>query len=136
MTNLSPNLKFLAIWFCSSGLKQSGKFHSDTLRLKNTVAWYFYLKCHSFVPQKLRMTFLEMETNKKMKLSVSSTLPRKYEGTFFLKKLIALGNKLFRANLWRGFFTWGLMIRSCQEKEKDTVNRQIFPGHGGSHTWK
>ena len=34
VTNLSPSLMFLAIWFCSSGLKQFGKFQNHTACLQ------------------------------------------------------------------------------------------------------
>ena len=34
VTNLSPSLMFLAIWFCSSGLKQFGKFQNHTVCLQ------------------------------------------------------------------------------------------------------
>ena len=39
-----------------------------------------------------------------------SPLPRKVWQDFFLLKKLFMGNKLFWANLWWDYFTWGLMV--------------------------
>ena len=60
MTNLSPSLMFLAIWFCSSGLKLVGKFQNHTVYdLKNS-GLVVLLERSKFVPEKLGNELLEM----------------------------------------------------------------------------
>ena len=82
VTNLSPSLIFLAIWFCSSGLKNLGKFHSGQIVL---------LEKSQFVPQELRMKLI------------------KYGGRFFIKKL-RMGQQTFLGKLIGECFTQRLLI--------------------------
>ena len=109
---------FLAIWFCSWGLKQFGKFQNHTVWLLKqglgSFAWEVIV-CTT----KVRDEPLEMEKELKIKKSVSSppSPPTKYwgtdGGTVFIKKL-CMGEQTFLGKYFGGCFAWGIMIRSCK----------------------
>ena len=94
------------------------------------------------MPQKLEMKLLEMGKDMKVKHSISNISPKVW-GTFFLKKLWKGEKNIF------GQICGGLFYMDCNDQimqgwrksftdaffsNPSTVNRKIFPGHGGRHT--
>ena len=118
MTNLSPSLMFLTIWFCSLGLKQFQN-HTYDLKISGQVV---LVERSQFVPQNLRIKLLKMGKDMKIKYSVSSPLPStKYGGSFFAKKL-CMAEQTFLGKFIGGCFTWGPIIRSYKEGGGGRVN--------------
>ena len=81
-----------------------------------------------------------------MKIKHSISSPSKVWGTFFLKKLAWVGEKLFWVNLWEGLFymrinnqiiEWGKKkFINAFSNNLNTINLKNFPGHGRRHTFK
>ena len=70
---------------------------------------------------------------------------KRYEDKPFPKKAFHGGGQTFFRKFMGGYFTWVLMIRSCNWRKSFTnafssnlnsVNLKIFPGHGERHTGK
>ena len=80
MTNLSTSLIFLAKWFCSSGLKQFGKFRNYTVWLEKQWLGSFAWKVIVF-NTKVRDEHLKVGIDLKIKHSVSPVQ------SFFIKTL-------------------------------------------------
>ena len=71
------------------------------------------------------MKHLEIGKDMKIKhMKCPLSLKKKYGGTFFLNKL-CMEEQTFLGKFMRGYFTSGLMIRSCKRRGK--VSQMHFP---------
>ena len=131
----------LAIWFCSSSLKQLGKFHNHTVWVSKK-HWLGSFAWRAIVcTTKVRMKLLEMGKDMKIKHSVSSP---KCMGRLFLKNSLHGGaNSL--GQIYGGMFYMETNDQIKQRRRKsftsafssnlNTANLRLFPGHGRRHTW-
>ena len=111
---------FLAIyiWFCSSGLKQFGKFQNHTAWIWKQWLGSLALKIIFCTTRVRDETF---RNGKRYEDKIQS-LPSPYKvwENFFVKKL-CIREQTFWGKIMGGCFTQWLMIRSCKEGEKSTL---------------
>ena len=93
---------FLAIWFCSSGWKNSLENSKTILYDFKNSGLVVLRKRAKFVQQKLGMT---LGKGMKIKNSISSP-PTKHEETFFVKNL-CMTEQTFWGQMYRGMFYMG-----------------------------
>ena len=120
VTYLSPSLMFLAIyiWFCSSGLKQFGKFQNHTAWIWKQWLGSLALKIIFCTTRVRDETF---RNGKRYEDKIQSfPSPYKVWENFFVKKL-CIREQMFWGKFMGGCFTQWLMIRSCKEGEKSTL---------------